>query len=406
LQTDDAPREEPSLAKVELTAAIVVRDEGSAEIIRQSLNDLGSPDPRSWSGTAKTAAKIFARERSPRLLIVDISGIDPAAASILQLSEVCQPETRIVAIGDRNDVAFYRSLRRTGIADYIAKPLVRGSLSLALNSAVSPSGNRPVWEGGKLIFILGVRGGCGSTAIAAGIASALAQSRGQRTALLDLDVENGDAAMRFRPAKPAIPEQAFEQAECSRPLEAGFVSNQVQPRLDLVSSTLRAPTDETSLGEDQIAALLDRLQLSYRYVIVDLPWSAALQFRGLLRRSCTCLMVGNPSLTAARDVARWRDVFGANTLERTAVHVLNATQPHGGLSTMAFAAAAGWTPDHVIPYDAAGAASCAVAGARRKSKFSLRLHSVIDNLTEACEEQRASVLKKVLQPSWPLLAKG
>src|SRR3954471_24793780 len=82
-------------------------------------------------GIAK-AIEFLSEQRSPHLLMVDISGIDLPLSQIQMLSEVCEPGTNVVALGDHNDVGLYRDLVDAGVSNYIVKPLTRELLAKAL----------------------------------------------------------------------------------------------------------------------------------------------------------------------------------------------------------------------------------------------------------------------------------
>ena len=82
-------------------------------------------------GIAK-AIEYLSEQRSPHLLIVDISGIDLPLSQIHTLADVCEPGTNVVAIGDHNDVGLYRDLQEAGVSNYIVKPLTRELLTRAL----------------------------------------------------------------------------------------------------------------------------------------------------------------------------------------------------------------------------------------------------------------------------------
>src|SRR6201981_1940977 len=73
-------------------------------------------------GIAK-AIEYLSEQRSPHLLIVDISGVDLPLSKIHILADVCEPGTTVVALGDQNDVGLYRDLQESGVSQYIVKPL-------------------------------------------------------------------------------------------------------------------------------------------------------------------------------------------------------------------------------------------------------------------------------------------
>src|SRR5438874_1346537 len=89
-------------------------------------------------GIAK-ALEYLSGQRSPQLLLVDISGIDLPLSKIHILADVCEPGTAVVALGDRNDVGLYRDLLEAGVSNYVVKPLTRELLGRVLSPKTAPS---------------------------------------------------------------------------------------------------------------------------------------------------------------------------------------------------------------------------------------------------------------------------
>src|SRR2546423_9353572 len=61
-------------------------------------------------GGIKKAIEYLSEQRSPHLLMVDISGVDLPLSKMQMLADVCEPGTNVVALGDENDVTLYRDL--------------------------------------------------------------------------------------------------------------------------------------------------------------------------------------------------------------------------------------------------------------------------------------------------------
>jgi pilus assembly protein CpaE len=152
-------------------------------------------------GIAK-AIEYLSEQRSPHLLIVDISGIDLPLSQIQMLAEVCEPGTTVIAIGDHNDVALYRDLQDAGVSNYIVKPLTRELLTKALTPKTNGSGDmgKASLKLGKMVSFIGARGGVGTTTLAANLAWHLANRQSRRVALVDLDLQHGDCALLFNVA--------------------------------------------------------------------------------------------------------------------------------------------------------------------------------------------------------------
>src|SRR5437763_3747868 len=53
------------------------------------------------------AIEYLSEQRSPQLLLVDISSVDLPLSKIQILADVCEPGTTVVALGHRNDVGLY-----------------------------------------------------------------------------------------------------------------------------------------------------------------------------------------------------------------------------------------------------------------------------------------------------------
>ena len=79
-------------------------------------------------GIAK-AVEYLSEQRSPNLLLVDISGVELPLSRVQMLADVCEPGTNVIAVGDHNDVALYRDLQAAGVTDYLVKPLTRELLT-------------------------------------------------------------------------------------------------------------------------------------------------------------------------------------------------------------------------------------------------------------------------------------
>jgi len=148
-------------------------------------------------GIAK-AIEHLSEQRSPHLLIVDISGIDLPLSQIHILADVCEPGTTVVAVGDRNDVGLYRDLQEAGVSQYIVKPLTRELLVKALSpKPVVSDITRPGLKLGKMVSFVGARGGVGTTTLVCNLAWHLANRQSRRVALVDLDLQNGDCSLLF-----------------------------------------------------------------------------------------------------------------------------------------------------------------------------------------------------------------
>src|SRR5437764_13021257 len=141
-------------------------------------------------GIAK-AVDHLGQQRSPYILIVDISGIDLPVSRINELAEGCERGVAVVAIGNRNEIGLYRDLLHAGVADYVVKPLNTQLLAKALASGRAHTGEAsPIHKKlGTMVAFVGTRGGVGTTTLAVNMAGCLANRQSRRVPLVDLDVQ-------------------------------------------------------------------------------------------------------------------------------------------------------------------------------------------------------------------------
>jgi pilus assembly protein CpaE len=375
-----------------------VGDPESEGIIRQALGDLGVEDAVIAAGDVAAATAFLAKQPSPRLLIVDISGARDQLSSILDLAEVCEPGVGVVAIGESNDISLYRQLKHAGVTEYFFKPLIRDQVTRACNDILTDRFDQPSLFSGKLIFMLGVRGGVGATTLAANAAWYVADARQRWTMLVDFDLQGGDAALLFDVSSGQALREAFERPDRVDKLFLERGAIHVSDRLNLLASL--EPLGSTVEGsEEAVHALLEGLLRRYRLIIADLPPTVAIHLSQALRMPSTCVLVANSTLAAARDMARWREHIGANTRERRTIQVLNHTAAHGGLSDANFARACGQAPDVVIPYDRdlAMNSNLGVRAMQKGALFRLGVTRVLQEITGEAMERPASIFKRIFR---------
>ncbi len=381
------------------SASVFVGDRDSEGVVRQCLAGVGAGAVAHFvNGTIDTAIAALAREASPRLLIVDVSGVSEPIARVRQLAEVCEPSTGVIVIGETNDIRFYRDLRDAGVVEYFFKPLVSTLVARACNEVLNGGAEPRNSRLGKLVTILSVRGGSGATTIAATIAWHLAEVLQRRTMLLDLDLHFGDLALLVN----AVPTHALIEA-LAQPdrvddlfMHRGVI--QVTQRLGLMASL--EPCDDPSLPDEKaVLPLLAKLLSRYRYVLVDLPAPLASRLPRMLHLPGTCLLVSDASLASARDVSRWRQMIGSDTPDRTTLHVLNKSDAFGCLARDDFARAAGQPADIVVPFEreAGRAASLGIQTVSANGGFHRGLAPVLRLLTGEANALPVSLLGRLFR---------
>lgn len=380
-------------------AMIFVSDKDSESVIRQSMSDLGVEGAEFKSGTIETATAALALHPSPRLLFVDLSGVAEPFKRIEELAEKCEPDVSVVAIGDKNDIVLYRRLINEGIAEYFFKPLVpdqiKRTCNILLNGRMAET--QASARAGKLVFIVGVRGGVGATTIAANAAWRLAE-KGQRwVSVVDFNLQYGDAALQLDTAPSRALHEALEKPERIDKIFLERATIHAGERLDLLAS-LEPLSDPLIPSQHAITSLLAKLQQRYRFVFVDVPPFLALGPHPMLSLPSTCILVGNASLASARELARWRELIGHNTSERRTLTILNMSGAAGALPEAEFIrATGGQAPDITIPFDRdlAMAANLGIRATQKCTAFNRGLMQLLRSLAGERDAAPRSLLSKI-----------
>jgi pilus assembly protein CpaE len=259
-------------------------------------------------GIAK-AIEYLSEQRSPHLLIVDISGIDLPLSKIHILADVCEPGTTVVALGDHNDVGLYRDLQEAGVSNYIVKPLTRELLTKAL--ARKPTNGdlgRSTLKLGKMVSFVGARGGVGATTLACNLAWHLANRQSRRVALVDLDMQHGDCALLFNlNTTPGFRDALANPLRLDH-LLLDRIMTQVGERLFVLGSE-ESLHDNLQFPASAIDTLFSVLRSQFHYVIVDVPRIPAPAYRRALEIADRRVIVVDQTMRAMRDAARLANMF-------------------------------------------------------------------------------------------------
>lgn len=327
---------------------VYTADEDTAGVIRQALSDL-APDAIFKSDGLGAALTDLGSRDSPRLLIVDSSGETNPVGRVRELINMCEPSTAVVVISDVNDIRLYRNIRDAGAVEYFFKPLVTTMVARTCRAILTGKEEDASKRTGRIVFVVGARGGSGATTIALRTALGLSESPPRPVLLLDLDLRGGDSALQLDVTPSHALHEALTQSERVDDLflERGLIH--VTKRLDLMA-TLEPIDTPTDFDEAGLLALLDKVSGRYRYILADIPAYRAPTLNRSLHMPSTLLLVSDGRLASARDVARWRQWLGPNTAERTLVHILNMSGSPGSLPLADFTRAAGAAPDVIIPY--------------------------------------------------------
>jgi pilus assembly protein CpaE len=202
------------------------------------------------------------------VIIVELDS-DPEQALDL-VEHICGTNSATVMVYSANtDPELLVRCMRAGAREFLTQPIASNTIAEALvRASVRRPAAKPAKKvGGKLLVFLGAKGGSGVTTIAANFAIALAQESGKNTALVDLDLPFGDAALDLGISAEFSTANALQNFER---LDSNFL-NKLLIKHSSGLSVLAAPDRYTPLraSDEAVEKLLSVVRQDFDYVVVD-----------------------------------------------------------------------------------------------------------------------------------------
>jgi pilus assembly protein CpaE len=301
-------------------------------------------------GTVRVAIAALQKMATPQTLIVDVTGEDQPLSALSELSGVVEPEVRVLVIGDRDDLNFYRQVTRgLGVLEYLYQPLMRDMVARHFGPLILHRTPQTVGvQGGRVVTVTGARGGTGASTIAASLAWHFGIEARRHTVLLDADLHRGTAAMQLGAKSGPGLRTALEAPDRIDDL---FVERAAQPvgnRLHVLAGEEKL-TETVNYTPTAAARLLDALRRRYNFVVIDVPCSALPLHRDLLMMAHQRVLVMDPTLASVRDMLRLLALPNGPMQPRRGVLVLNRDNLPGGLNRRQLEEGLKMRPDVIIP---------------------------------------------------------
>jgi pilus assembly protein CpaE len=327
-----------------------VGDQTTETVLREGLLEAVPQGFEIRRGTVRAAMAALLKMPTPHTLIVDVTGEDQPLSALGELSDVVEPDVRVLVIGDRDDQNFYRQVTRgLGVAEYLYQPLLRDMVARYFGSLILQ--RAPLTEGvqgGRVVTVTGVRGGTGASTIAANLTWHFGVEARRHTVLLDADLHRGTTAMLLGAKTGVGLRTALEAPDRIDELFVERAAQPVSKRLHVLAGEEKL-TETVNYSENGAARLLDALRRRYNFVVIDVPYSALPLHRDLLMLAHQRVLVMDPTLAAIRDTLRLLTLPNGPMQPRRGVLVLNRDNLPGGLNRRQLEEGLKMKPDVAIP---------------------------------------------------------
>src|SRR5438270_6246952 len=160
---------------------------------------LGKAHLKIQMGGIAASTEAYRTAPTPNVIILETEPRGDILAGLDQLATVCDPGTRVVVIGKVNDVTLYRELVRRGVSDYVIAPVTTIDVVRSICGLFSAPEAKAV---GRIIAIVGAKGGVGASTVAHNVAWAIARDLALDSVVADLDLAFGTAGLDYNQDPP------------------------------------------------------------------------------------------------------------------------------------------------------------------------------------------------------------
>jgi pilus assembly protein CpaE len=301
-------------------------------------------------GGMAAAAEAYRTAPTPNVIVLETDGRGDILAGLDQLATVCDAGTRVVVIGRLNDVTLYRELVRRGVSDYLIAPVKTLDVVRSVCGLFSSAEAKAV---GRVIAIIGAKGGVGASTISHNVAWAIARDLALDSVVADLDLAFGTAGLDYN----QDPAQGIADAVFSPDrVDTAFIDRLLSKCTDHLSLLAAPATLERvyDFGAEAFDSIFDTLRSTMPCIVLDVPhqWSGWTK-RALLGAD-DILIVAAPDLANLRNAKNMFDTLKASRPnDRPPLYCLNqvGVPKRPEISASEFAKAIETDPIASIPFD-------------------------------------------------------
>jgi pilus assembly protein CpaE len=356
-------------------------------------------------GGAAAAVEAYRTAPTPNVIILEterrgheiLDGLD-------QLAEVCDAGTRVMVVGKVNDVVLYRELVRRGVSDYLISPVGTIDVVRSICGLFSVQDAKPL---GRVIAVVGAKGGVGASTIAHNIGWAIAGDLGIDSVVTDLDLAFGTAGLDYNQDPPqGIADAVFSPDR----VDTAFVDRLLSKCTDHLSLLAAPATLERvyDFGAEAFENIFDSLRTTVPCIVLDVPH----QWTGWTKRTLIgaddILVVASPDLANLRNTKNLIDLLrAARPNDHRPFYCLNqvGVPKRPEIKSADFAKALEDEPAAIIPFEPQifgtaannGQMIAEISSSHRTAEIFRQLAQVLTGRAEA-KRQRRTLLS-------PLLAK-
>jgi pilus assembly protein CpaE len=355
---DEAPAAPPSAEEEHIAPAPRVSVQAFCETVETAAAVQSAGEDRRLAkahlkiqmGGMTAAIEAYRTAPTPNVIVLETGARNDILAGLDQLATVCDAGTRVIVIGRVNDVTLYRELVKRGVSDYAIAPVETLDVVRSICGLFSTPEAKAV---GRIIAIVGAKGGVGASTIAHNVAWAIARDLAMDSVVADLDLAFGTAGLDYNQDPPqGIADAVFSPDR----VDTAFIDRLLSKCTDHLSLLAAPATLERvyDFGTEAFDAIFDTLRSTMPCIVLDVPHQWSGWTKRALISADDILIVAAPDLANLRNAKNLYDLIKASRPnDRPPLYCLNqvGVPKRPEINAGEFAKAIESHPIATIPYD-------------------------------------------------------
>lgn len=257
-------------------------------------------------GGIEAAVVHYQQNPTPNLIVLESSlPPDYLLAELDRLAEHCDPGTKVLLIGQVNDVMLYRELLRRGVSEYLVDPIEPMQLMESISNLYNNPDTEPV---GHVYAFVGAKGGVGSSTVCHNAAWTLSEILKADVVIADLDLAFGTTGLDFNQDPVQGIADALSTPERLDEVLLDRLLTKCSEHLSIFAAPVVLDRDyEISVeGCDQV---IDVVRQNVPYVAVDLPHVWTPWVKSVLLQADEVIITAAPDLANLRNAKNLVDLL-------------------------------------------------------------------------------------------------
>lgn len=243
-----------------------------------------------------------------RVCIVDLDAHRVEAHKLIERLKVAHPDIFVIGVSASSEAEYLISAMRNGCSDFLLKPIQEEALRTSLlRVEAKQKERRQKKKRGKIISLIGAKGGSGVTTLALHLSLNLAHDSGKKCLLVDLHPALGDSSLYLGIGrhKYSVYELAGSIERLDEDLIEGFVLHH-ESGLDLLDSpeSVDFSAYATPAALEQTISFLAE---AYDFIVVDCPPGISDTALSIFSQSDQIAIVLTAEVAAVRNAVRYTE---------------------------------------------------------------------------------------------------